>query len=217
MRAGTRHEATAHMRPASAVRPNAPRFRRHRRGHHVLRHRCEQSTVSPTESAARKRAAVNTVAGEGVTQTGAEAPSPKHLVRCRPHVLTRSCTRYKRALTQGTRMLTGSPRGDTSTHYTKHAPQRGEQHETTDENAGAGTAPRAAFRMLRPDLWAEPFAFCGGVPVGHIASVLRIPPNGKQRCGGARSTCSGGQWDREVPPSRVSIRAFITNLVPQRE
>jgi hypothetical protein len=46
-------------------------------------------------------------------------------------------------------------------------------------------------------------------------SVLNIPPNGKQRCGGARSTCSGGQWDREVPPSRVSIRAFLTNLVPQ--
>ena len=88
---------------------------------------------------------------------------------------------------------------------------------TTDERAGACNAPQAAFSMLRPDLRAEPFAFCGGVPFGHIASVLRIPPNGKQRCGGARSTCSGGQWDREVPPSRVSIRALITNLVPQRE
>ena len=39
---------------------------------------------------------------------------------------------------------------------------------TTDGRAGACTAPRAAFSMLRPDLRAEPFAFCGGVPVGHM-------------------------------------------------
>ena len=61
---------------------------------------------------------------------------------------------------------------------------------------------------------SKPFAFRGRMLRCTHASVLRIPPNGKQRCGGARSTCSGGQWDREVPPSRVSIRAFITNLVP---
>ena len=58
----------------------------------MLRRRCERSPVSPTESAARKRAAATAVAGEGVTQTGAEAPSPKHLVGRRPHLLTRSCT-----------------------------------------------------------------------------------------------------------------------------
>jgi hypothetical protein len=57
----------------------------------MLRRRCEQSPVSPTESAARKRAAATAVAGEGVTQTGAEAPSPKHLVSRGPHLLTRSC------------------------------------------------------------------------------------------------------------------------------
>ena len=99
MRAGTRVTKRPHtcvrLQPsAPSMQHTRPRFRRHRRGHHVLRHRCEQSTVSPTESAARKRAAATAVAGEGVTQTGAEAPSPEHLVSRRPHVLTRSCTRY---------------------------------------------------------------------------------------------------------------------------
>jgi hypothetical protein len=74
----------------------------------MLRRRCEQSPVSPTERAARKRAAATAVAGEGVTQTGAEAPPPEHLVGRRPHLLARSCT-----YTQHTRsrkapnMLTG--------------------------------------------------------------------------------------------------------------
>ena len=92
--------------PHVCMHTHVPRFRRHRRGHHVLRHRCERSTASPTERTARKRAAAPAVAGEGVTQTGAEAPSPEHLVGLGPHLLRR--TPYARP-EQGTQLHTGKP------------------------------------------------------------------------------------------------------------
>ena len=183
----------------------------------MLRRRCEQSPVSPTERAARKRAAATAVAGEGVTQTGAEAPPPEHLVGRRPHLLTRSCTYTTHALTQGTQHAYRTTTDITSQHYEAYASKRRRyadfQQDRRRQYCAANDVRRVSAATKRVK------AIC--IPRTHArcthASVLRIPPNGKQRCGGARSTCSGGQWDREVPPSRVSIRAFITNLVPQRE
>jgi hypothetical protein len=182
----------------------------------MLRHRCEQSPVSPTESAARKRAAATAVAGEGVTQTGAEAPSPEtpsgpqaslthalvYMIQPRadarhPDAYRKPTGRYLDALHNACASKRRAIR-DRSTRSTAPVLRRGRRSACCGHDRGSG-----------------PFAFCGGMPSPACASVLRIPPNGKQRCGGARSTCSGGQWDREVPPSRVSIRAFITNLVPQ--
>ena len=178
---------------------NAPRFRRHRRGHHVLRHRCEQSTVSPTESAARKRAAATAVAGGGVTQTGAEAPSPEHLVGRRPHMLTRSCTWYNRALTQGTQMLTGSLRGETSMHYTTHAPRRGERHANDRrksrrlycaacgvQHVAAGPTGRAICILRRSASWTHVPPCSGYHPMGSRGVVepgaRAVGANGIERC-----------------------------------
>ena len=84
----------------------------------MLRHRCERSPVSPTDSAARKRAAASAVAGEGVSQAGAEAPSPETPggpQASLAHALV--CVVYTHALTQGTRMHTGKPTSATKMHY----------------------------------------------------------------------------------------------------
>ena len=171
-------------------------------------------------AAARKRAAAKAVAGEGVTQTrdgggGAfsRTPSGPQATRAHGHALVytiqpradarhpdayrKPTGRYLDALHNACASKRRAIR-DRSTRSTAPVLRRGRRSACCGHDRGSG-----------------PFAFCGGMPSPACASVLRIPPNGKQRCGGARSTCSGGQWDREVPPSRVSIRAFITNLVPQ--
>ena len=75
---------------------------------------------------------------------------------------------------------------------------------------------RDGVQPLQPDCSPSHLHSAKACPVVRMLPCSGYHPRG-YRCGGARSTCSGGQGDREVPPSRVSIRALITNLVPQRE
>ena len=120
----------------------------------------------PRPNAGAKARGGTAVAGEGVTQTGAEAPSPEHLVGRGPHLLRRA--RHTHALSKAPNCIQESRRGRPM-HYERMRLE----NEGNCWGAVTSTAPvlrRGGVQPLQPDCSPSHLHSAEACP------VVRMPP-----------------------------------------